>query len=133
MKRTLNYISLRSALLGHKKGLGVIIDLREPEKFEGGHIAKAVNLPARQFSPVNYIPYTYDQIYLIDQNHTQAQAVAKKLIRSGYQNVYIITQAMDNINLATLTNGWNLDHQLRLLSEWLSFPVFPWLKGKSEI
>jgi rhodanese-related sulfurtransferase len=64
-----------------------LIDVREPNEFEGGHILGARNIPLSQFRQ-RYKEIRPDQpVYLYCQNTTRSGRAAQMLKRKGYSNL----------------------------------------------
>lgn len=71
-----------------KKKTPTIIDVREPEEFEAGHIPGAVNIPLgtiHEFDSDN----TEDTIYLVCRSGRRSGVAADTLIEKGYQAVNV--------------------------------------------
>ncbi|WP_411844331.1 rhodanese-like domain-containing protein [Salinicoccus sp. HZC-1] len=67
-----------------------LIDLREKEKFEYGHIMGARNIPMMNFS-MKMSSLRKDQpIYLYDHNGRLSIRAAKMLKKKGYKDIYML-------------------------------------------
>ncbi|MGX7059296.1 rhodanese-like domain-containing protein [Vagococcus humatus] len=67
-----------------------VIDVREKDAFDAGHILGARNLPYSMFKQT-YESLRKDQsILLYDQKKTMAIRAANILRKHGYQNIYIL-------------------------------------------
>nr|WP_235867510.1 rhodanese-like domain-containing protein [Priestia abyssalis] len=65
-----------------------IIDIREPNEYEGGHILGARNIPLTQFR-MRMGEMRKDQpVYLYDQNGVRTGRAAQILRKNGYQELY---------------------------------------------
>jgi len=65
-----------------------IIDIREPNEYEGGHILGARNIPLTQFR-MRMGEMRKDQpVYLYDQNGIRTGRAAQILRKNGYQELY---------------------------------------------
>ena len=58
-----------------------LLDVRTPEEYRGGHIAKAVNVPLNK---INRYQGKEKQVYVICQSGVRSKQAAKLLIKMGY-------------------------------------------------
>lgn len=73
-----------------RKGMrkGQLIDVREKNEFDAGHILGARNIPYTLFK-TRMVEIRQDQpIYLYDQRKSMSARAALKLYRKGYQHIY---------------------------------------------
>ncbi|KRL03235.1 rhodanese-like domain-containing protein [Liquorilactobacillus capillatus] len=75
-----------------KKGMhrGQIIDLREKDNFNAGHIMGARNIPFGQFRVMKNSIRKDMPVYLYDQGKSLSTRIAIKLHKEGYQDIYIL-------------------------------------------
>jgi len=67
-----------------------LIDVREPNEFEGGHILGARNIPLSQLRQ-RYKEIRSDQpVYFYCQNTVRSGRAAQMLKRKGYNNLYCL-------------------------------------------
>ena len=67
-----------------------LIDLREKEKYEYGHIMGARNIPMMNFSMKMNSLRKDQPIYLYDQNGRLPIRAAKMLRKKGYTDIYML-------------------------------------------
>lgn len=67
-----------------------LIDLREKEKFEHGHIMGARNIPMMNFSTKMNSLRNDQPIYLYDHNGRLSIRAAKMLKKKGYSDIYML-------------------------------------------
>ncbi|KOO43948.1 rhodanese-like domain-containing protein [Priestia koreensis] len=65
-----------------------LIDIREPNEFEGGHILGARNIPISQFRMRTKELRKDQPIYLYCQNGVRVGRAAQMLRRQGYRDIY---------------------------------------------
>nr|WP_249292156.1 rhodanese-like domain-containing protein [Metabacillus flavus] len=67
-----------------------LIDIREPNEFDGGHIWGARNIPLSQMRH-RYKEIRKDQpVYLYCQNTTRSGRAAQQLKKKGYNDLYML-------------------------------------------
>lgn len=73
-----------------------VIDVREKDAFDGGHILGARSLPYSMLK-TNMQSLRKDQpVYLYDQRHSTSVRVARKLKKAGYTDIYVLKNGYDN-------------------------------------
>lgn len=71
-----------------------LIDVREVEEYEGGHIEGAVNAPLSTLNETE-LPYaTDDPIYIICRSGNRSAQAARLLNDRGYTEIYDVTGGM---------------------------------------
>lgn len=66
----------------------VLIDVREPDEFAGGHAIKAVNIPLGKIQDGTYKSEKKDQkVYLYCRSGRRAGIAEEKLRQEGYTNI----------------------------------------------
>ena len=71
-----------------------LIDLREKDKFEHGHILGARNLPISSFQMKKGGIRKDKPVYLYDQNGSTALRAARMLKKDGHTDLYILKQGI---------------------------------------
>ena len=64
----------------------IIIDVREKDEYDGGHIANAVNIPLSEISGINYDKETNIIVYCA--TGIRSSEAAKELKDMGYSKIY---------------------------------------------
>jgi rhodanese-related sulfurtransferase len=87
----------------------LVIDIRPPAAFAGGHISGAVNkkfedLPEYFESGIK--PFSYDRIVLVNEDGQVTSYAAALLRLMGYGNVYALRWGMSSWNKKFATEGW---------------------------
>lgn len=71
-----------------------LIDVREVEEYEGGHIEGAVNAPLSTLNETE-LPYAKDDpIYIICRSGNRSAQAARLLNDRGYTEIYDVTGGM---------------------------------------
>ncbi|GAJ25263.1 rhodanese-like domain protein [Liquorilactobacillus sucicola DSM 21376 = JCM 15457] len=80
-----------------KKGMhrAQLIDLREKDNFNAGHIMGARNIPFGQFRVMKDSIRKDMPVYLYDQGKSLSTRVAIKLHKDGYQDIYILKSGFE--------------------------------------
>lgn len=74
-----------------QKGKVIIVDVREPEEYEAGHIEGAINLPYRDIEQKSKeINFQYPYIFYCIHSSWRAPYVANSLADQGHTNVYVL-------------------------------------------
>ena len=76
------------------KNDAVIIDVRENEEYNSGHIVDAINIPVENISSVDYDKDTVIIVYCA--SGVRSANAAKSLIDAGYTNVYNLDGGLIN-------------------------------------
>ena len=83
----------------------LVIDVRSPEAFSGGHIATATNVPAEKWSNADFMISENDRnrsIIVVCQAGQTSLAIAAKLHKQGFQHVHSLTGGITNWKQNTL-------------------------------
>ncbi|MCD2136903.1 rhodanese-like domain-containing protein [Salinicoccus halitifaciens] len=72
-----------------------VVDLREKEKFEHGHIIGARNIPMMNFSMKMNSLRKDKPIYLYDQNGRLSIRAARMLRKQGYTDIYMLKNGIN--------------------------------------
>ncbi|MBR9921042.1 MAG: rhodanese-like domain-containing protein [Bacteroidetes bacterium] len=93
----------------------IIIDVRTPKEFSEAALSGAVNIPSNTFNPEAFQVYRNRNICLVCESGSRAKEVMKKLKASGFENVSILHQQMEELRLYSSTGStWSIDRQFRL-------------------
>ncbi|MGH8558040.1 MAG: rhodanese-like domain-containing protein [Methylococcales bacterium] len=81
-----------------------IIDVREAAEFIGSHIENAINIPSTKFDKrIDELrPFQNNPVLVSCQSGTQSPKACSKLVKEGFQNVYLLKggiQAWQDLNL----------------------------------
>ncbi|MGH8548037.1 MAG: rhodanese-like domain-containing protein [Methylococcales bacterium] len=81
-----------------------VIDVREPAEYIGSHIENSINIPSTKFDQrIDELESHKNGLVLVScQSGTQSPKVCGKLIKKGFQNVYLLKggiQAWEDLNL----------------------------------
>ncbi len=69
------------------------LDVRSPEEYKEGHIARFVNVPIGSDDEA-FAPYLRGIVYVICDTHGRSQRVAKKLDEQGVERVAVVHGGM---------------------------------------
>jgi rhodanese-related sulfurtransferase len=74
----------------------VVIDVREKEEFNKGHIDNAVNLPLSKLKDhtAELDAYKNNQLLIICQDGTRSSSAGKIITKAGLTDVFVITGGM---------------------------------------
>jgi len=103
----------------------VLIDVREAEDFEAGHLPGSQNVPLSTFTLGAYLPYSDHQVLLICQSGSQARQVMDWLHHAGFHNVRLAEQQIDQVPLGQLSKKkriWKVELHFRLFVKALFQP-----------
>ena len=101
--------------MNHTKKESVIIDVREPNEFAESHIKGAINIPVSKFKKEAFEPYQNNVINLICRSGNRAGQVQEKLIKEGFEQVYVTAIQMQDIGQERpKKNIWTVDRQFRM-------------------
>jgi len=74
-----------------KKSGAVLLDVRTPEEFAGGHVPGAINIPIGNHS---LVPKTWPdpetEIWVYCRTQNRSAAFASSLHELGYRNIYVV-------------------------------------------
>jgi rhodanese-related sulfurtransferase len=85
-RRAVKTITQEEFIEGYRKAQ--LIDVREPNEYEGGHILGARNIPLTQLKTRLTELRKDKPIYLYCQNSMRSGKAAQTLRRKGYQDIY---------------------------------------------
>ncbi|KRL38645.1 rhodanese-like domain-containing protein [Liquorilactobacillus uvarum] len=77
---------------------GQLIDLREKDSFNAGHIMGARNVPFGQFRIMKNSIRKDMPVYLYDQGKSLSTRIAIKLHKDGYKDIYILKSGFERWN-----------------------------------
>ena len=102
-------LSPQAAVLTVGRGGGLFLDIRPSREFDDGHIARARNIPASDIERDKDIIAKYKKkpVVVICANGMKARATAQTLIKSGFDDVRVMTGGI---------GGWR-DAQLPLVGK----------------
>lgn len=74
----------------------VVVDVSDPGDYKKAHIPDAVNLPAKSLSDdlKAMEKHKNKNVILVCRMGNKSQSVAKRLIRSGFEKVYVLSGGM---------------------------------------
>jgi len=117
----------------------IVVDVRSPVAFGGGHIKNSYSIPLRRLGFVGWVVQYDKPVLLVLQDQTQLEYVDKSLVRLGYDNVsgyldggfsswYNASLPVDDLSLLTakdlkekLDNGEELTLlDVRSKKEWIN-------------
>lgn len=75
----------------------IILDVRTPEEYKGGHIPKAINVPNEtiQKEPPKALPNKEQLILVYCRSGRRSKDAAQKLVAMGYKNIVDFGGIMD--------------------------------------
>ncbi len=81
-----------------------VIDVREPAEFIGSHIENSINIPSTKLDKhiQELEQYKNSPVLVSCQSGTRSPKVCSRLVREGFQNVYLLKggiQAWEDLNL----------------------------------
>lgn len=90
------FISPLVAVTKMNEGNIVVIDVREYDEFNKGHIESAVNMPLSKLKDhtANLDAYKNNQVLIVCQDGTRSSAAGKIITKAGLNNVFVITGGM---------------------------------------
>ncbi len=99
------FISPLLAVTKMNNGNTVVIDVREHDEFNKGHIDSAINLPFSKMKEdtSSLEPYKNNQLLIICQDGTRSSSAGKLTTKAGLKDVFVITGGMQS---------WQEDYKL---------------------
>jgi rhodanese-related sulfurtransferase len=99
------FVSPLLAVTKMNNGDTVVIDVREHDEFNKGHIENAVNLPLSKIKEhtENLDTYKNTQVLIVCQDGTRSSNAGKLLTNAGLKDVFVITGGMQ---------AWQEDYKL---------------------
>lgn len=85
-KRAVKPLSQEEFIQGYRKAQ--LIDVREPNEYNGGHILGARNIPVTQMKQRMKEIRTDKPVYLYCQSGLRSGRAAQMLYRKGYRDIY---------------------------------------------
>ncbi|MDN2452596.1 rhodanese-like domain-containing protein [Lactobacillus sp. UCMA15818] len=75
--------------------VGQIIDLRDKDNFDAGHIMGARNVPYTQFKIMKESIRKDMPVYLYDQGKSLSTRIAVKLHKDGYKDIFVLKNGFE--------------------------------------
>lgn len=99
------FVSPLLAVTKMNNGNTVVVDVREYDEFNKGHIDSAVNLPLSKLKDhtASLDAYKSSQLLIICQDGTRSSAAGKIITKAGVNDVFVITGGMQ---------AWQEDYKL---------------------
>jgi rhodanese-related sulfurtransferase len=99
------FVSPLSAVTKMNETNTVVIDVREHDEFNKGHIDSAINLPLSKMKEdtSSLEPYKNNQLLIICQDGTRSSSAGKLTTKAGLKDVFVITGGMQS---------WQEDYKL---------------------
>lgn len=82
---SLDFISSRDVLKYINLGNSVVIDIRDKDEFDRGHIPGAVSMPYESFDENTSVLKEYENIILCCERGAASLMLGRKLSREGYR------------------------------------------------
>lgn len=73
-----------------------VLDVREKDAFDGGHILGARSMPSSMLKTSMQSIRKDQPVYLYDQRHSTSVRVARKLKKAGYTDIYVLKNGYDD-------------------------------------
>jgi rhodanese-related sulfurtransferase len=91
-------VSPMIAVTKMNSGNTVVIDVREHEEYNKGHIEGAANIPLGKIKDHSAKLDTYksNEVLIVCQEGTRASAAAKELVKAGLSNLFVISGGMQS-------------------------------------
>ena len=89
-----------------KEEFELIIDLREKEHYDKGHLKNAINIPINHITDnLDYLnEYKNAKILLYCGIGSQSKSTAKVLVLNGYEQVYSLANGIKSYNYELVTS-----------------------------
>jgi rhodanese-related sulfurtransferase len=99
------FVSPLLAVTKMNNGNTVVIDVRELDEFNKGHIEGAVNLPLSKIKEQisSFDAYKNNQVLIVCQDGTRSATTGKITTKAGHKDVFVITGGMQS---------WQEDYKL---------------------
>jgi rhodanese-related sulfurtransferase len=99
------FVSPLLAVTKMNNGNTVVIDVREHDEFNKGHIESAVNLPLSKIKEQisSFDAYKNNQVLIVCQDGTRSATTGKIVTKAGHKDVFVITGGMQS---------WQEDYKL---------------------
>jgi rhodanese-related sulfurtransferase len=99
------FVSPLLAVTKMNNGNTVVIDVRELDEFNKGHIEGAVNLPLSKIKEQisSFDAYKNNQVLIVCQDGTRSATTGKIITKAGHKDVFVITGGMQS---------WQEDYKL---------------------
>ncbi len=99
------FVSPLLAVTKMNNGSTVVLDVREQDEYQKGHIEGAINLPFSRIKDqiTSLDAYKSNQILIVCQDGTRSSSAAKLATKAGLKEVFVITGGM---------HSWQEDYKL---------------------
>lgn len=99
------FVSPLLAVTKMNNGNTVVVDVREHDEFNKGHIESAVNLPLSKIKEQtsSFETYKNNQLLIVCQDGTRSATAGKIVTKAGLKDVFVITGGMQS---------WQEDYKL---------------------
>ncbi len=99
------FVSPLLAVTKMNNGNTVVIDVRELDEFNKGHIDSAINLPLSKIKEQisSFDAYKNNQVLIVCQDGTRSATTGKIITKAGHKDVFVITGGMQS---------WQEDYKL---------------------
>lgn len=89
MVKEISTRDLQTLLAEDTEGKVVVIDVREPLEFEGGHVAQAKNIPMGEVGEFVDALTTHEVVYFICRSGGRSGMVVRELAKRGVNGVNV--------------------------------------------
>jgi rhodanese-related sulfurtransferase len=91
-------LSPMNAVAKMNQGEMLIIDVREPVEFAGGHIENAQNMPVGKFKEqmANLEKYKTKDILVVCQSGTRSSSASSMLVNAGFEKIFNLDGGMQS-------------------------------------